>query len=112
MNIQFVLNGKWILVESADVRESDNYYVEGIIPLSILTGSISQMSIVMVVASQLMVSNLLPVILEWIQISLKIPNDYSVYTIGTLDTKNVTLLPSLTPKSFQFNVYHSKSSTM
>ena len=42
-----------------------------------------------------------------LQNSLK--DGYELYTFGTLDTNNVTLLASLTPKTFKIKVYHTTS---
>ena len=38
-----------------------------------------------------------------------LPDGYEVYNLGTLDTKDITLLESLTPSNFLFRVLHTNS---
>ena len=110
-------NGKWIVCDSVAVTEKDKFYVQGNVPLAFLQGDISTQHNISLKLNKGAFSALgfksgssdpvFNMALTNYFTSLK--DGYELYTIGTLDTRNVTMLDSLTPKSFQFKVYHTPS---
>ena len=107
----------WKSIERASVTESNNYNVQGDIPLAILQGSISQhLNIALQLKGGAFSSQgftpgtsnpMMNVALT--DYFTNLTDGYEVYNLGTLNTENVTHLPALTPKSFKFNVVHTPS---
>ena len=107
----------WYPIEKASVTESDNYYVQGDLPLAILQGSVSHhLNIALKLNGGAFSSQgfkpgtsnpMMNVALTEYFTNLK--DGYEVYNLGTLNTEDVTLLPALTPTSFKLNVVHTPS---
>ena len=110
-------NNKWNSISKADVKESQNYYIQGDIPLAVLPGDVSSQKNIALKLNGGAFSTqgffpatsdpLMNTALTDYFTGLK--DGYEVYNLGTLDTTNITLIPSLTPTTFKFNVYHSPS---
>ena len=110
-------NGVVTPKEKADVTEEQEYYIQGDIPLAFLSGEVSsQHNIALKLNGGAFSSQgflpgtsnpLLNAALTSYFTGLK--DGYEVYNLGILDTKEITTLPSLTPKSFKFHVHHSTS---
>ena len=111
------INDKWVVISKANVTENEKYYIQGDIPLAVLPGEVSsQKNIALRLNGGAFSSQgflpatsdpLMNAALTSYFTSLK--DGYEVYNLGTLDTKDITLLQSLTPKSFKFNIHHSPS---
>ena len=111
------MQDKWAVISKSDAKESDNFYVKGEVPLAVLQGDVSTQHNISLKLNGDGFS------LQGFQSGTGYPmmnqaltdyftslkDGYEVYNLGTLDTKNVTLLQCLTPKTFQFNVFHSHS---
>ena len=110
-------NGVVIPVEKADVTEDKKYYIQGNIPLDVFVGEVSsQHNIALKLKGGTFSSQGFlpgtsnPVINEALTSYFTgLKDGYEVYNLGTLDTKEIIILPSLTPKSFKFHVHHSPS---
>ena len=110
-------NGVVKCIERKDITEEQKYYIQGDIPLAFLPGDVSsQHNIALKLNAGGFSSHvflpgtsnaLLNAALTSYFTGLK--DGYEVYNLGTLDTKEITTLPSLTPKSFKFHVHHSPS---
>ena len=111
------VKGKWIVIEKAAATEKDNFYVQGNVQLALLQGDIStQHSVALKLnkgafsASGFKPGTSNPLVNEALtNFFTSLKDGYELYTLGTLDTKNVTLLDSLTPESFRFKIYHTPS---
>ena len=110
-------NNKWNSISKADVKESQNYYIQGDIPLAVLPGDVSsQKNIALKLnGGAFSAQGFLPATSDPLMNAALtnyftgLKDGYEVYNLGTLDTANITLIPSLTPTTFKFNVYHSPS---
>ena len=108
-------NGEVIPIEKIVVTEDKEYYIQGDIPLGVLPGEVSsQHNIALKLNGGAFSSQgfspgtsnpLLNAALTSYFTGLK--DGYEVYNLGTLDTKEITTLPSLTPKFFKFHIHHS-----
>ena len=110
------MNGVVIPIEKVDVTEEQEYYIQGDIPLAVLPGEVSsQRNIALKLnegafSYQYLKSTANPSLNEGLTSYFTgLKDGYEVYNLGMLDTKEITLLPSLTPKSFKFHVHHSPS---
>lgn len=111
------VNNKWVMIEKADVTDKDNYYLQGDVPLAHLQGTVSSEMNIAVKLNEgaFSADNFSPgtsnpmmnAALTKYFTGLK--DGYELYTLGTLDTTNITLLAALTPESFKFNVYIQKA---
>ena len=115
---QLCINGSWETWNKADIKESDNYSVQGEIPMSFLQGEIStKWNISFKLNGGSFSSqnfrpgtsnpNMNDALMKYFTQDL--PKGYELYNLGTLDTKDITLLPSLKPSKFRLNVYHTES---
>ena len=113
------VDDKWTAWEKADVKQSDNYYIQGEVPLGYVQGEVStKMDIALKLKGGKFSSQHFkpgtsnPSMNDALNkyFTEKLPKYYQLYKLGTLDTKNITLLPSMTPSKFQLNVYHTEKS--
>ena len=115
---QLCINGSWETWDKADIKESDNYSVQGEIPMSFLQGEVStKWNISLKLNGGRFSSqnfrpgtsnpNMNDALMKYFTQDL--PKGYELYNLGTLDTKDITLLPSLKPSKFRLNVYHTES---
>ncbi|XP_038064052.1 uncharacterized protein LOC119734556 [Patiria miniata] len=112
-----LVNDTWIELEKAEVKKTDGAFIQGDVPLSIVPGSVSTQHNVAIKlnggsfsARNFKAGNTNPTFgfaLTNYFTSLK--DGYEVYNLGTLDLKGITILDSLNPNDFQFNVYHTPS---
>ena len=110
-------DGGWIIISKGSVKESDDAYIQGDVPLSVFQGSVSTQHDVVVRLNngsftahnfEAAVNNPeMKTALTNYFTSLK--NGYELYRLGTLDLKKVTVLSELTPTAFKFNVCHTPS---
>ena len=110
-------SGSWIAISKADVKETDKSYIQGDVPLAILPGSVSSQHNIAIKLNggafsakdfDAGVSNptLRSVLTDYFT---NLKDGYEVYNFGTLDFKGISVLESLTPTDFKFNVYHTPS---
>ena len=111
-------NGVVTPIEKIVVTEEQEYHIQGNVPLAFLPGEVSSQHNIALKLNggtfffsqdfaQETSNPLLNAALTSYFTGLK--HGYEVYNLGTLDTKEITLLPSLTPKSFKFHVHQSTS---
>ena len=111
------VNNDWMVIEKVTAVESDNYYVQGDLPLAILNGSVSNLMNIALKLNGGAFSaqgfkpgtsnpNMNSALTDYFT---GLTDGYEVYNLGTLNTEDVTLLPQLTPQSFKFNVVHTLS---
>lgn len=110
--------GKWVSKVNYTSAPGHDYSIQGNVPFTHLPGVVStEMSVALKLSGgKFSTQNFTPAsgnpaandaLTKYFTEDL--PEGYSVYILGTLDTKNITLIASLTPKEFFLNVFQTPS---